>query len=176
MNAVSSSIHRQHIWRFCGWGLALALLLTPLIAMQFTSEVRWTGFDFAFAAVLLGSVGLAFEWALRQSGRPAYRAGVALALLAAFLLVWINGAVGIMGSETNPANLLYLGVIAIAAAGSVLAGFKPKGMARAMLAAAVAQLAVEAVAIALGYFTAFATLFFCALWLGAARLFQVAAR
>lgn len=164
-----------HAWRLLGWGLALCLLLTPLLAMQYTNEVRWTGFDLAFAAAMLGSVGLGLEWAVRHSQHLAYRGGVALALLAAFLLVWINGAVGMMGSETNPASLLYLGIIAVAAIGSVIVGFKPRGMAKAMLAAALAQLAVEAAAIALGYFTAVFTVVFCALWLGSARLFQLSA-
>ena len=171
----ASPFLHTHRWRLLGWGFAGCLLLAPLVAMRYTEEVRWTGFDFAVAAALIISVGLGVEWAVRHSHNFAYRGGVALALMAAFLLLWINGAVGIMGSEKNPANLLYLGIIAVAAMGAVIAGFKPRGMAKAMLAAALAQLVVEAAAISLGHFTAFLTAFFCFLWLCSARLFQISA-
>ena len=67
-------------WRFLGWGGAVALLLLPLIAMQFTHEVNWTLSDFIFAGVIVAIVGGTFELAVRASGNWAYRAAVALAL------------------------------------------------------------------------------------------------
>ena len=133
-------------WRIIGWGGAAALLLVPLIAMQFTNEVNWTGSDFVFAGVMLGALGLGIELAVRASRRAAYRLGALLALGASFMLVWINGAVGIIGSEGEGANLMFLGVIAVALVGSVIAGFRAGGMAWAMGAAAVAQLLVPVVA------------------------------
>lgn len=39
------------------------------------------------------------------SGRNFYRIGAAVALGAAFFEVWMNLAVGIVGSEDNPVNL-----------------------------------------------------------------------
>jgi hypothetical protein len=83
------------------------ILLVPLIGMQFTDEVAWSPFGFAFAGTLLFGTGLAFELITRKAGNRAYRAGVAVALMAAVLLVWINLAVGIIGSEDYPANMLY---------------------------------------------------------------------
>jgi peptidoglycan/LPS O-acetylase OafA/YrhL len=73
-----------------------ALLLVPLVAMQFTAEVKWDGLDFVVAAVLLGGTGLA--WVLlsrRLSGRRQRTIAGAL-LLAALLLVWAQLAVGIV--------------------------------------------------------------------------------
>ena len=136
-------------WRILGWGTAGFLLLLPLVAMQFTTEVNWTASDFAFAAVVLGAVGGTFELAVRKSGSVAYRLGVAAALAATFLLVWINAAVGIIGSEDNPANLLFFGVIAAAIAGSIMARFRPAGMARAMTFAGAVQALIGLATVAL---------------------------
>lgn len=125
--------------------LALAtscLLLIPLVAMQFTKEVNWTFFDFLVAGVLVFGTGLVYQLVARQAISTAYRLGLGLALAAGFLLIWLNGAVGLIGSEHNPANLLYAGVLAVAALGALLARFRPLGMTRAMVAAAVAQVAV----------------------------------
>ncbi len=171
--------------RILGWSAAAALLLLPLVAMQFTDEVNWTASDFAFAAVLFGSVGGALELVVRRSGLLTYRLGAGVAILAAFLLIWVNAAVGLIGSEGNDWNLLYGAVLAVALLGGVLAGFRARGMAVAMLAAAVAQVVVTAVAVALGTDEGvsaglseivFAGGGFGALWLASAALFRTAAR
>lgn len=120
--------------------LSVALILAiPLIAMQFTDEVAWSPFDFAFAGALLFGAGLAFELLTRRAGSTAYRAAVGLALAGVLLLVWVNLAVGILGSEDNPANVVYLGVLAVLFLGALLARLQPQGMARALYATALAQ-------------------------------------
>lgn len=129
-------------WRALGWGSAGALLLLPLVAMQFTREVDWTAGDFLFAAMMFALVGVTLELAVRASTNLGYRAGVAVAVVTTFLLVWINGAVGMIGNEDNPLNLMFFGVIAVALAGSIVARFKAAGMARAMIAAGTAQAAI----------------------------------
>lgn len=173
-----------NFWRVAGWGAAALILLLPLVAMQFTEEVNWNVGDFVIAAVLLGGVGLTFELAVRKSGNTAYRYGVGLALVAALLLIWVNGAVGIIGSENNDANLMYGGVLAIAFIGAVLSRFRAKGMAIAMFAAAAAQVLVGVIALAgnLGtdgnswpWDVVGATAVFTALWVGSAILFRRAA-
>jgi hypothetical protein len=136
-------------WRILGWSAVVLILLTPLVAMQFTDEVSWGPFDFVFAAILLGGVGAAFELAVRKSGDVAYRAAAGLALVGMFLLVWINAAVGIIGSEDNDANMMYLGVLAIGVIGALIARFRPPGMARTLFGMALAQSAVAAIAILL---------------------------
>jgi len=169
-------------WRVAGWSIAALLLLLPLVAMQFTHEVSWTPFDFAFAAVMIGGVGIAFELTVRATRNNAYRGAVAIALAAAFLLIWINGAAGIIGDEDNPLNLLYVGVIAVAFGGAGWARFRPRGASRAMLAAAVATIAVGVVAVVTGGSEPPGIIglivlngFFVALFLGSAWLFGVAA-
>ncbi len=74
------------------------LLLIPLVAMQFTDEVNWTLMDFAAMGVLLLGTGLMCELVMRKVTEIKYRVGICLAILAAFLLVWIELAVGIFGT------------------------------------------------------------------------------
>ena len=77
----------------------------------------------------------------------------------------------------NDANLMYYGVLAVGLIGALMARFEPQGMARAMIATAVAQGLVFVIALVAGWgFTGPITLFFVAFWLVSARLFQNAAR
>lgn len=79
-------------------GLATGMiLLAPLIAMQITREVVWTGFDFAIAAALLAGAGLAcVRTARRVAGlRPWQRRAVVGALALVFTAVWVELAVGV---------------------------------------------------------------------------------
>ena len=172
-------------WRIAGWGAAAMLLALPFAAMKVTGEVRWTAFDFAVLGGLLAGVGLGLELAVRGSGNAAYRIAAGLALAAAFLLILINGAVGIIGSEQEGANLLYGLVLAAALLGAILARFRPAGMAKAMAAAALVQALVPAIALIVwpdAKFMVWApevpvlTVFFAALWLASAWLFRQAAR
>jgi hypothetical protein len=183
-NADGAGAWRRIPWRWIGWGLAAALLLLPLVAMQFTSEVNWTLSDFVFAGAMFGLVGGTYELAVRVSRNYAYRGGVAVALLAAFLLVWINLAVGIIGSEDNPANLVFFAVIAIALSGSIVARFDAVGMARAMTVTALAQQLIAIMVLLVGLGRAeppgpiglFALIsFFAFLWVASAALFHKAA-
>ena len=138
--------------------------------------MNWTGFDFLFAAVLIGGVGGLFELAVRMSRNTAYRAGVGAALAAAFLIVWANGAVGMIGSEHNPYNLLFIGVIAVALAGALIARFRAAGMAGAMLAAGIAHACVAVAGMPADPRGGIVSAAFAAPWLLSAWLFRKAAR
>src|SRR5688500_927904 len=164
-------------WRIAVWGTAALVLLLPLVAMQFTEDVAWDLADCAiFGAMLVGACGT-YELAARMTRNSAYRAAVGVALAAAFILVWINLAVGIIGSEDNPANLMYGGVLAVGIVGAIVARFQPHGMARALVATALAQALVAMIAMIAGLgFTGPSTVFFAALWLISAWLFRKAAR
>jgi hypothetical protein len=171
--------------RLLFWGGAALLWLLPLAAMQVTAEVDWTTSDFVIWGVMLLIAAGVCELALRASGDLAFRAGVVVAVGAAFLLVWINLAVGIIGSEDESANLMYFGVIAVAAIGALMAGFRPAGMARALVATAVAQALVGVLALAAGWGAGSENWpqpivvlsgVFAALWLLSAWLFRKAAR
>ena len=75
--------------------------------MQFTDEVDWGVADFVVAGVLLFSAGLTYEVVARRVGNIAYRTAAGVAVAAPLILIWMNLAVGIIGSEDNPANLMY---------------------------------------------------------------------
>jgi hypothetical protein len=163
-------------WRVAGWSIPVLLLMLPAVAMRFTTEVNWTVSDFIFAALLFGIVGLAFELIVRTSDSLAYRFGAGLAVVSAFLAIWVNGAVGMIGSEDNPYNLAFGGVLFIALIGSVLARFRAAGMARAMAVAAVAQVAAGAFGLTVDPRGAVLSMGFGGLWLLSAALFWNAAQ
>jgi len=125
--------------------VASLLLLLPLLGMQFNGGVNWSLMDFATAGILLVGTGLMYVLLARRAGNLAYRAAVGIALGAALLLLWINLAVGIIGSEDNPANWLYVGVLVVGFMGAILARFQPRGMARAMFLTALAQALATAI-------------------------------
>ena len=170
---------RGNHWRIVGWGTSATMLFLPLIAMQFTNEVNWDVSDFIIFGAMLVTVGGAFELAARMTPNKAYLAAVGAALAAAFLLVWMNGAVGLIGNEESPVNLMYGGVLAIGIIGAIIARLQPKGMARVMVATAVAQVLVPVIALitrlsntsGLGN-TFVVTGIFFALWLTSAWLFR----
>ncbi|MEP9404176.1 hypothetical protein [Sphingomonas sp. VNH70] len=167
-------------WRPIGWSAAGALLLLPLVA-----GAPWTLSDYVFAAVLLGIAGGAIEVAVRMSASLSYRLGALVATAAAFLLVWVNAAVGLLGDEENDANAVFLIVLLVAVGGTLLARLRAAGTARAMLAAAGAQLLAGITGWAMGwaapggqgvYEVTVGTGLFGTLWLVAAALFARAAR
>jgi hypothetical protein len=162
-------------WRIVGWGTVAALLLAPLVAMQFTSEVDWDETDFIVMGFIFGSLGLALEFMISRSDSIAYRIASGIAILAAFLLIWANLAVGMIGSENNPNNLLFGGVLAIALAGSIAARFRPTGMALVTAAAGVTQIAIAVGGIATDPRGAFSSSVLGGLWLLAALLFRKSA-
>ena len=112
-------------WRVAVWGGAATLMILPVLAMRLAAPGERDLGDFIFLAILLGGVGLTYELAARMPDRHAFRLACAIAVAATLLNIWINLAVGIIGSEDNPANLIYFAVIAIAAAGAVVARFRP---------------------------------------------------
>lgn len=145
---ITLAIKQDITRRLIVWAAVVAaLLLIPLVAMQFTKEVNWDLFDFAFMGAMLFGAGLAYELVARKGGATAYRVAVGLALAGVFLLVWINGAVGIIGNEGNPANLMYFGVLVVGLVGAVIVRLEPRGMAKALLAMALAQMLVPVIAL-----------------------------
>lgn len=183
-NTESGGGRRGSRWRIAAWAAAALFLLLPLVAMQFTDEVNWGVADFAVFGALLVGAGVTFELAAKKTGNTPYRAAVGVALAAAFILVWVNGAVGIIGSEDNDANLMYGGVLAVGIIGAIIARFQPAGMARALYATALAQALVAVIALLAGLgepWTGPGEIlllngFFAALFVGSAWLFRKAAR
>lgn len=84
-----------NLYRTAIWGTAALMLLVPAVAMQFSAEMNWGLGDFAlFGAMLLVACGT-YELAAWVTARSVYRAGIGLAIAAAFFLVWAELAVGL---------------------------------------------------------------------------------
>lgn len=173
MNSIGKRVVNP--WRIISWGALAALLLAPLVAMQFTSEVDWDETDFVVMGFIFGSLGLAFEFMITRSQSIAYRVASGIAILAAFLLIWANLAVGMIGSENNPYNLLFAGVLAIAIVGAILTRFRPLGMAIVAALAGMTQILIAAGGLPADPRGAFFGAVLGGLWLLAALLFRKSA-
>lgn len=119
----------------------------------------------------------------------AYRSAMGVGLAAAFILFWMIGAVGLMGTgDEHPNDLMYIVVPVVGIIGAITARFQPHGMARALLATALAQMLVPAIVVTAGLnlvpismselisFTLIVNGPFAALYVGSAWLFRKAAR
>jgi hypothetical protein len=124
----------------------ICILLVPLLAMYFTDEVNWNWFDFLVAGILLFGAGLAYILISKISKRLVYWIAVGIAILAGLFLIWVNLAVGIIGSGSNEANLLYLGVLLVGIFGAVYWRLHPKGMSNTMFITSIAQFMVPFIA------------------------------
>jgi VIT1/CCC1 family predicted Fe2+/Mn2+ transporter len=79
--------------------VTLFLLSLPLLAMQFTSEVNWSVFDFLVAGIMLIGFGSLLSFI---SGRKIYslttrKAAIILAIIT-FLCIWLELAVGVFNT------------------------------------------------------------------------------
>jgi len=157
-------------WRLIFWGGAAALLLIPWIA-----DFPWTASDYVVMGAMFAIAGGSIEVAVRSSTDWAYRLGAIIAVATGFLTVWVNLAVGMIGSEDNPYNLWFGGVLAIAIAGSLLAR-SASTMVAVMVATAIAQAAVSAFGLGADPRGGVFSLAFAALWLLSAAFFRAAGR
>lgn len=135
--------------RDVGIGTAVILAI-PLVAMQFSDEVVWTFGDFLIGGMLLMGTGLTLKLALKQRANLSYKAACGIAIFMGLFLIWMNLAVGIIGSENNKANLMYVGVIAVGVIGTMIARFRPRGMAKTLSAAALTQALIALIALFTG--------------------------
>lgn len=122
-------------------------LLIPFIAMQFGRDVNWSVSDFIIAWILLFGTAIAYKLVAVNASSLAYKLGAGVASGTALFLVWSNLAVGLIGSENNPANLMYGGVLSILLLGTILARFNAHGMSTVLYATASAQALVGGIAL-----------------------------
>jgi hypothetical protein len=79
-------------WIALGTGL---ILMIPLIAMQFSSEVDWDGTDFIIIGTLLFGIGCLFVLTARNIRSTKNRILVGIAFFLTLLYIWAELAVGI---------------------------------------------------------------------------------
>lgn len=132
--------------RITVWTIVLVLILMMPITMQFTNEVQWNeAVAYIFLLLVIGCIYELWQWLKTRT--KTYRAAFVVGLGTALLIGWVNGAVGIIGSEDNPANLLYGAVAAVGLIGSLISRFKPQGMSYTLFVAAVVQFLVPVFAL-----------------------------
>lgn len=132
-------------------GLAtIALLMVPLVAMQYTKEVDWSLSDFLIMGTLLFGTGSSYVLVTRYAINIIYKAALAVAIGTAFLMVWANLAVGLIGSGPHWGNLMYIGVLAVVVTGAFLSMFSPEGMARTMYTTALSLVSIAIIALLAG--------------------------
>ncbi|THD69802.1 hypothetical protein E7Z59_05600 [Robertkochia marina] len=78
--------------------ITTVLLLIPFIAMQFTAEVNWSGFDFMIMAILLTGCGLTIEVIRVKTSGGQKRVLLTLLAILLFLLLWAELAIGVFNS------------------------------------------------------------------------------
>lgn len=128
------------------WGAITVLILLLPLLMQFTNEVQWN--EAIAYGVILSGVGIAYElWRWLRTKNTIYRFAFFTGLFGALLIGWVNGAVGIIGNEDNPANLMYGAIFVVGLIGSIISRFRPIGMARTLFAAALVQISVPIIAL-----------------------------
>lgn len=158
-----------------GWGGVLLLLALPALL-----GAPWTSADYLLAAALLGMTGAAIELGVWATGNRSYRAGTIVAAATGLSLLWVNGAVGILETEGDPRNLLFVGVVVFAAVGAAVGRGQAKAMARTMCWTAIGQAAASVLGWVDGArfpdVAIIGTLIFCTLWSTSAALFARAAR
>lgn len=165
------------IWRIFLWAGGLLALVAPWILMRFTGEGAWTAFDFLVFGVMVGAVCAGFELAMRMSNRWTYRLAAFMTVIGGFLMVWANLAVGIIGNEEDPRNLMFYGLLLIGVVGALITRFEAQGLTWTLRLMAAVQLVIFVVAAALDWtLLPVFTIFYFSLWLIAGELFNKSTR
>ena len=128
-----------------------SLLLIPYAASFITEEMEWTASDYFIVWVMLFVTGTFYAFISRLSSGLIYRSAVAVSCFTGLFMVWSNLAVGIIGNEDNPVNLVYFILIMVGLIASFAVRFKPRGLAYVTGGMAIALAVIAAYAIIAGY-------------------------
>jgi len=180
----TSIINKRHLLIALG---ILLILSIPFIAMQITEEVNWSFTDFILMALILSGIAAVYELAAHKSELSSYRIAIGIGLLGIFLLFWVNAAVGIIGNESQDANLLYAAVFILISIGAIASKLNAHGMFKTMMLGALSTIAVPCTAYLIwppaiiswspGVFKVFLMSgFFASLFLLSAFLFKLSSR
>lgn len=79
-------------------GIVVFILLIPLVAMQFSNEVKWDIADFTIMGMLLLATGVTIEIVTRLVKSAQLKLAFTIITLLVLFLIWAELAVGIFGS------------------------------------------------------------------------------
>ncbi len=114
--------------------VALAVWMVPLVASQFVEGWHWDVGMFVRVYVLFFLTGMVITLVARRMGVWSYKAGVGVALVAAFALGWSTMVQ--VADSGHPERLWYHSVLVVGVIGACLARLKPPGLARTLFAMA----------------------------------------
>ena len=78
--------------------VVMLILLVPLVGMQFSDEIVWDFVDFIVAGILLFAAGLTYKLIARKVSTNKYRALLGIVIAIVLLFIWIELAVGVVGT------------------------------------------------------------------------------
>ena len=161
--------------------ISALLLIIPLVAKFTLEDMKWDLFDFIAAWILFFSSGVTYRLIARKMSNIIYRSAVGLAIATALFLVWSNLAVGLIGNEDNPANWMFIGVLALGFLGAIITRLQARGMFRVLMAMVIAHGLIVAIALSAGMHLSpessvneilGVNALFATLWSGSALLFR----
>lgn len=127
--------------RMIMWGIISVLIVAIRWVTLLTDQSQWS--EALGYSMILGIIGITYElWMWLKTQTKIYRLAFLIGLGWMLFLGLANGAVGIIGSENNPANLMYWAVFAVWIIGSLISKFKSRGMRVTLFITAFVQLAV----------------------------------
>ena len=94
MTAIPTRQTNTKTFRIAFAVLALCLLATPLIAMQFTGEVDWKAGDFLLFGAMLTALGCTIDLVIRYLGDRWLRVTAIALAIASFIVLWAMLATG----------------------------------------------------------------------------------
>jgi len=132
--------------RFIIWITVTLSIFLVFLSILIPNEVQWK--ELVAYIIILSAIGGIYEvWQWLKKKSSYYRYAFIIGFLGAFFIGWANGAVGIIGNEDNPANLMYVAIFIVGLIGSLISRFKPHGMSITLFAVALVQLAIPFIAL-----------------------------
>lgn len=176
-----------HRWQTQVWIGAALFFLLPVVGQFTIDDFQWGPGDFVIFAVMLAVLCSLYEIAAWISDTITYRVAAGIVLLSSFALVFINLAVGIIGSEDHPANMMYFAVVLAGFLAALFVRFSAIGMVWVMTGMASAQVVVAIIGASVQWAspdfdrnmplgTLVVSGAFALVWLAAAALFHAAAK
>ena len=116
-----------------------AALLFPFIAVESADALGLSEDDAFFdrlplLLLALILIGIIIAVVLTWKNKSGIRSALGLALFTSFLIVWMNAAVGIIGSEENRINIIYYGLVIFSIIWVMFENYSVLGFARSMFA------------------------------------------